>query len=149
MFFLFVASEANAVSLLGRMGVGMTKQLKGDLTGLSLKVQQTRESALGVIAAVSADEDVTDYAFGGKYYQILFDEPHLNFYGAGMLAMLKTNDKSGYQVDATLGSVFHIPGIESLGFSFEFGVSLNKVDGIRSIETTGYNFFNAAIHFYL
>ncbi len=72
---------------------------------------------------------------------------------AGTLASLSYEDndkaKSGYQVDGTFGTEFHIEGIESIGFSFEFGVSYNHGPNGRSFETLGNNFLKSAVHFYL
>ena len=57
--------------------------------------------------------------------------------------------ENGYQVDGTLGSEFSFQGLESLGFSFEFGISFNKYQGESRIQTIGVNFIQSAIHFYL
>jgi hypothetical protein len=48
----------------------------------------------------------------------------------------------------TLGTEFSFEGLESIGFSFEFGISINKLDDVR-IQTTGNNFVTAGVHFYL
>jgi hypothetical protein len=146
---LILSTKSYAYSLIGRTGIGFSNQLKGDISTLSFKMQKSRDFAYGAIAGIKANDEVTDYGLGAKFYKNIFDEPHLNFYAAGMAALLQVNDQSGFQIDGTLGSEFHLPGIESLGFSFEFGISLNKLNSSTNVETVGYNFFNAAIHFYL
>src|SRR5690606_32676095 len=109
--------------------------------------------ALGGMLGFRSNEDTTLYGAGLKVYRIIFEEPLLNFYMAGTLASLsyEENEKarSGYQFDGTMGTEFHIEGIESIGFSFEFGLSYNKGPNGRTFETLGDNFLKAAVHFYL
>ena len=137
----------------GRLGVGLTNQLINDLPALSLKIQQNRYFALGGMLGFRSNEDTTLYGAGLKIYRIIFEEPLLNFYMAGTLASLsyEENEKarSGYQLDGTMGTEFHLEGIESIGFSFEFGVSYNKGPRGQTFETLGDHFLKAAVHFYL
>ena len=146
-----------AADLRGRMGVGFSNQLANELPAISLKVQQSKTFAIGGLVGFKSDEDHTLYGAGVKFYRIIFDEPQLNFYLAGLLATQNYVDpkntdktKSGYQVDGTLGTEFHFSGLESLGFSFEFGVSArNTAEGGSGFQTLGDNFLKAAVHFYL
>ena len=55
---------------------------------------------------------------------------------------------SGFQVDISFGSEFHLAGMNSLGFSFEFGASANKKKDFV-FESLGSSFFVGAVHFYL
>ena len=142
--------------LRGRMGVGASNQLANDIPALSLKIQQSKTFAIGGLLGFKSDEDNTLYGAGLKFYRIIFDEPQLNFYMAGLLASLnylddKDKTKSGYQVDGTLGAEFHLAGIESIGFSFEFGLSVRDAEpkGGTSFETLGDQFVKAGVHFYL
>ena len=146
---IFMTSNTYALNLMGRLGVGMSNQLVNGVPALSFKVQNSSASAYGGLVAIDSNTESTNYGLGVKAYRLLFDEPHLNFYLAGLGALIKKNDQSGYQIDGTMGSEFHIPGLESIGFSFEFGLSFNKVDNVRHFETSGYNFMAAAVHFYL
>jgi hypothetical protein len=160
--FLFVvlfliSSGAMAADLRGRMGVGASNQLANDIPALSFKIQQSKTFALGGILGFKSDQDNTLYGAGLKFYRIIFDEPQLNFYMAGLFAAenyLDNRDKlkSGYQLDGTLGTEFHFSGIESIGFSFEFGLSVRNADpdgGGTSFQTLGDQFVKAAVHFYL
>ncbi len=154
--FMLLPSLTFAADLRGRLGVGATNQLATDLPALSFKIQQSKTFALGGLLGFKSDEDNTLYGIGLKAYRIIFDEPQLNFYFAGMLATqtyLDNEDdvKNGYQVDGTMGTEFNFTGLESIGFSFEFGVSLRTTDPDhgRSIQTLGDNFLKAAVHFYL
>ena len=156
-FLLLLPSIALSADLRGRMGIGASNQLANGLPAISMKVQQSKTFALGGILGFKSDEDQTLYGAGVKFYRIIFDEPQLNFYLAGMFApqnyLNETTKKveSGFQVDATLGSEFHISGLESIGFSFEFGLTARNGDekGGTSFETLGDNFLKAAVHFYL
>jgi hypothetical protein len=145
-----------SADLRGRMGVGMTNQLANGLPAISVKVQQSKTFAMGGLLGFQSDQDQTLYGAGIKLYRIIFDEPQLNFYLAGLFATeTYLNDEakvdSGFQIDGTMGTEFHFTGIESLGFSLEFGVSARKADsnGGTSLETLGDSFLKAAVHFYL
>jgi hypothetical protein len=147
---------AFGADLRGRMGLGMTNQLANDIPAISLKVQQSKTFALGGLLGFKSDQDNTLYGAGIKLYRIIFDEPQLNFYMAGLLATESyLNDKnkvdSGYQIDGTMGTEFHLTGIESLGFSVEFGLSVRKAEatGGTTFQTLGDQFLKAAVHFYL
>jgi hypothetical protein len=145
-----------AADLRGRLGVGMTNQLANDIPAISLKLQQSKTFAVGGLVGFKSDEDATLYGAGVKFYRIIFDEPQLNFYFAGLFASEsyldeKKKSQTGFQIDGTLGSEFNFQGLESLGFSLEFGVSVRKADetGGTSFQTLGDNFLKAAVHFYL
>jgi hypothetical protein len=144
-----------AADLRGRMGLGMTNQLANDIPALSLKIQQSKTFALGAIVGFKSNQDYTLYGGGIKLYRIIFDEPQLNFYMAGLLASENylTDDskvESGYQVDGTFGTEFHFAGLESLGFSLEYGLSVRKVDdGGSTFQTLGDQMIKAGVHFYL
>ena len=150
--FLFIASGAQALEKTGRLGVGMSNQLKNDFPSLSFKVQKTKSFAYGGLAGISTAEDDGGFGVGLKLYRNIFDEPQLNFYLSGMGAILSNKiagiSYSGFQFDLSLGSEFHFSGLNSLGFSFEFGVSANKKKDFV-FETLGSHFVVAGIHFYL
>ncbi|OFZ15795.1 MAG: hypothetical protein A2X86_11250 [Bdellovibrionales bacterium GWA2_49_15] len=136
----------------GRMGIGTSNQIATDLPAISFKILNDPTFAIGGLFGVSTSNTGGGYAAGLKIYKIIYDEPQLSFYVSSMGALLKRkspgNDGSGFQLDFTLGSEFTFQGLESLGFSFEFGASMNKIDELV-IETVGYHFVTAAIHFYL
>lgn len=153
---LLLPSLALGADLRGRLGVGLSNQLANELPAISLKIQQSKTFALGAILGLKSDEDHTLYGAGVKLYRIIFDEPQLNFYMAGLFATQnylndKDKTKSGYQIDGTMGSEFHFSGLESLGFSLEFGLSVRNVsdEGGTTFQTLGDQFLKAAVHFYL
>ncbi len=153
-FLFFEVRPSQAIDLKGRLGIGMTQQLINDIPAISIKNQNNDKWAIGILFALDTSSTRGGYGFGGKFYNIIFSEPLLNYYSSFMLAILNkktpTESQSGFQLDATLGAEFQFNGVESLGFSFEFGASLYKLgDGSISLGTTGYHFIKAAIHFYL
>ncbi|MBG09016.1 MAG: hypothetical protein CME68_09680 [Halobacteriovoraceae bacterium] len=136
----------------GRLGLGFTNQLITNIPAISFKLQKSPTLALGGLVALSTNETSGGHGAGIKVYRLIFEEPQLNFYGsllAGLLGQKSgTTSKSGFQFDFNLGSEFHLKGIESIGFSFEFGVSLNKLDNF-AIEIRGNHILTAGVHFYL
>lgn len=147
-----LCNTAAAYEKLNRLGLGMSNQLKNDFPALSFKIQKNRSFAFGGLFGVSTDPNNGGYGAGLKVFRNIFEEPQLNFYFAGMGALLsnKTNGSSysGFQFDLSLGSEFHFSGLQSLGFSFEFGASaFKKKDFV--FQTLGNNFIVSAIHFYL
>lgn len=143
---------SQAFDKMHRLGLGMSNQLKNDFPALSFKTQKNRSFAFGGLAGLSTDKNVGGYGVGLKVYRNIFDEPQLNFYFAGMGALLsnKINQTSysGFQFDLSLGSEFHFTGLNSIGFSFEFGVSASKTKEFV-FQTLGNNFVVSAVHFYL
>lgn len=156
MTLLLVPTLCFGADLRGRMGVGLSNQLANEIPAISMKIQQSKTFALGGILGFKSDQDNTLYGAGVKLYRIIFDEPQLNFYMAGLLATETYLDdekksQSGFQLDGTMGSEFHFQGLESLGFSLEFGLSVRKADdsGGTTFQTLGDQFLKAAVHFYL
>lgn len=156
-FFLLICGislsyDARALDKTGRLGVGLSTQLKNDFPSVTFKMQKSRSFAYGGMVGVSTDDQTGGYGVGLKLYRNIFDEPQLNFYLAGMGALLSNRiagiSYSGFQVDISFGSEFHLAGMNSLGFSFEFGASANKKKDFV-FESLGSSFFVGAVHFYL
>ncbi len=149
---LLSTKEALAYDKSNRLGLGMSNELKNDFPALSFKIQKNRSFALGGLAGVSTAQSNGGFGVGLKAYRNLFDEPQLNFYFAAMGALLSNKlngtSYSGFQLDVSLGSEFHFQGLQSLGFSFEFGASAYKNKNFV-FQTLGNNFIVSAIHFYL
>ncbi len=143
-----------ATNRIARLGIGMSNQLANDLSAISFKIQKSDLLAIGGLLGVSTQEQGGSYGVGLKIYRIIFDEPNLTFYSSGLGSILnyKTGNTVdgdlGFQFDFTLGTEFSFVGLNSLGISFEFGISVNQVNKFV-IETVGYHFVTAGIHFYL
>jgi hypothetical protein len=151
---LIAPSTSYAVNLIGRMGIGMSQQLPNSMDTISLKLQNSRASALGAFFGLDSGTGSTDYAIGLKSYRIIYEEPQLNFYMAGTGGLLQYQDAlgdeiNGYIVEGSFGAEFHLQGLESIGFSFEFGVGLHKLGDGTSFKTVGHDVLRSAVHFYL
>lgn len=143
-----------AMPLAGRLGVGMTNQVITGIDAISIKLQRNRSIAVGAIIGVDSNNEESNYAIGAKVYKLIYDEPQLSFYSAltGISFTYQDDDektKNGYQVDGTFGSEFSFQGLESIGFSFEFGLGMHRYQDKSSMKTIGNHMFMSAVHFYL
>jgi hypothetical protein len=144
-----------AASQVGRLGVGMSNHIISGLPTISMKLQRNRSSALGGLFGIDSSPDGSFYALGLKYFRLIYEEPQLNFYSALGGAMFTYNNiendatEQAYQIDGVFGTEFSFQGIESVGFSFEFGIGMNNYQGDTHISTLGYNVVQSAVHFYL
>ena len=151
---LSFSSKSFAANRLAVLGVGVSNQLANGLAGISFKIQKSELLTIGGVLGLSTQTIGGGYGAGLKIYRIIFDEPQLTFYSSGLAAILnyKTGNEEdgslGFQVDFTIGAEFSFAGLNSLGFSFETGVSINQVNEFV-LETVGYHFVTAGIHFYL
>ncbi|RLA67271.1 MAG: hypothetical protein DRQ88_03660 [Epsilonproteobacteria bacterium] len=152
---LTLSSQLFARSYVGHLGLGVSTQLVNDIPSISIKNYSSDSFAWGLMGNFSTADDNGGWGIGGKVYKNFFAEPHLFFFVAGMFGVVNSksysNDsdsQTGIQADLTAGSEFFIPGLESLGFSFETGLSLNTINEFV-VETSGSTFVTAEIHFYL
>lgn len=150
--YLFSGPSSMAMDRVGRLGVGFANQMANSLPSISFKLQKSKAFAFGGQFGYSNDDNGGGMAAAIKIYRNFFDEPHLLFYGSVLGGLISQNtagvSQSGFQADVTLGSEFSFPGLESLGFSLEFGASFNKINDFV-VETVGNNFLVSAVHFYL
>jgi hypothetical protein len=135
------------------MGIGMSNHLVLDLPLISVKYHQDSKNSYSGLFGVNSTEDEASYAVGFRYFRNIFKEKNINFYNSIGLSLfsytMNTEDKSGYQLDWSFGSEFAFEKLESLGLSFEFGLSAVDYLGKKSIRTNANNFIKSAIHFYL
>ncbi len=150
---LLLSSGSFAHDRIGRLGIGMSNQLKNDLPAISFKIQNSKSTAIGALATIDTDDNTGGWGAGFKLYRNIFKEPQLNFYSGILAAIINEKQgsgtsKTGFQFDLTMGSEFSFTGLSSLGFSIEFGLSFNKINDFR-VQTVGDSFLVAAAHFYL
>lgn len=137
----------------GRLGVGMSNQLINEIPAISFKLQRSPSFAFGLLAGLDTEKEDGGAGAGFKVYRILFEEPNLNFYVSALGAFI--SDKvlgtsySGFQVDLGAGTEFNFSAVESLGFSVEFGLSMNKLKHDFRFQTMGHSMVVAGVHFYL
>ncbi len=145
--------EAYARDLQGRVGVGYNSQFANSavdspVPGLSVKYALSRDLAVEAVVGMRTSSP-TNTVSGVKLFKNLFIETNLNFYMALGGAVLAANGNSGVELIGTLGAEFFIPGLESLGFSFEAGGGLhNLTNDSFSFRTLGASFVDAGMHFY-
>ncbi|MBL7715768.1 MAG: hypothetical protein JNL01_09900 [Bdellovibrionales bacterium] len=147
-----IAENASAKDLQGRLGLGYNAQFSNTqatngVPALSLKYGATKDLALEAVIGV-ATTSPGNSVFGAKIFKNLFYETNLNFYflaGGGLVA---ASGNSGAEFIGGFGAEFFIPGIESLGFSTEFGGSFSNLTGTFILRTMGISFINAGIRFY-
>jgi len=149
---LLSSSQSMAFERISRLGVGYSGQLKNGVPALSFKLQKSKSFAFGGVLGLSNKENGGGTGAALKIYRNIFDEPHLTFYGSVLGGIISkkssANTDTGFQADLTLGSEFSFAGLQSLGFSVEFGASFYKLNHFIS-ETVGNNFLVSAVHFYL
>ena len=84
-----------------------------------------------------------------KFMQTVFPETYANFYyliGGGLVSTL---NRKGTEWLGGVGVQFFIPGIDSIGWSFETGMSLENVTTASYVlKTFGFSFIQAGMHFY-
>lgn len=149
----FLSAPAEARDLQGRLGLGFNAQFSN-----------VREAA-NFAPAVAAKYAVTkDIAFEGvfgvatttpgnsvvamKFFKNLFYENNMNFYAMLAGGLVTANAKSGIDLQGGFGAEFFIPGLESLGWSFEVGGELTNITGSMVFRTMGASFLNAGMRFY-
>ena len=146
-----VATPAEAKDLSGRLGVGFTNEfsnstISNNVPAISGKYGMTKDfHLLGALGFNTVSP--TSFTLAGKIFKNIFYETYLNFYMATGLAYLKAN-QSGVEILGVLGCEFFIPGVDSLGFLFETGVSASNVTGSFVLKTVGFTFIQAGMHFY-
>lgn len=149
---IMVTNQVMSMERIGRLGLGFTNQISGNTPSLSFKLQKSKAFAFGGFFGLNSSE-TGGWNAGIKLHRNIFDEPQLTFYSHMLAALInqKTGDiqeKTGFQVDLGFGTEFSFQGLQSLGFSVEFGFSFTKIDEF-SIKTAGNNFLSGALHFYL
>ncbi len=146
-----INSSAIARDISGRMGAGFVNQFSNSsadrpVPAISVKYGISRDT--GILGAFGFNTRVpAAMTLGGKLFKNLFMENNLNFYVAAGLAYVKQS-VAGVDILGLFGAEYFIPGIESLGLSFESGVSASNGSGSMELSSVGYVFMNAGVHFY-
>jgi hypothetical protein len=149
--FVVAAPPTHARDLTGRLGIGYADQFADyspffDMPSLSAKYTITKDLAIQGIVGFNTREP-SGYTVAAKIIKNIFFENHLNFYGAAVVGLLKRSE-TGFGLQGLFGMEAFIPGIESLGLSFEAGVAASNVTGDFEIRTVGMSFLHAGVHFY-
>ncbi len=140
-------NAAQARDLQGRLGLGFNQEFVTRQPAVSLKYALTRDLGFEAIvgAATTAPTGTTTAL---KIFKNLFFETNLNFYFAIGAGLLTSGGGAGAQFLAVFGAEFFVPGLESLGLSFETGASADTMSGGLVLRTLGESFLTAGIRFY-
>lgn len=148
----FGLCEAQARDMNGRLGIGYNSEFgapaaSSGVPAIAMKYGLSRDIALQAVVGFftgSASQSV----FAVRGFKNLLFENNLNFYfflGAGLVSV---SPNSSFEMMSGFGAEFFIPGLESLGFSVETGVSYGGASGAMALRSLGVSFLNAGVHFY-
>ena len=151
----FSAQNAQAKELFGRLGIGYNAQfantsLTNGVPAVSLKYGIAPRAAVELVGGFYSGSDGSGI-FGLKYMQTIRAESYANFYGLGGVGLVSADHRSGTEFLGGFGAEFFIPGVDSVGISFETGVSaenLSALSGSYVLKTFGVSFINAGMHYY-
>ncbi len=153
---LLSSPSSYARDMQGRFGLGFNREFENyralssptGVPAVSVKYGLTRDIAVEGVLGVATSSPLNSVT-AIKFFKNIFYETSLNFYfmvGGGMVKVNDTN--SGAEFLGGFGAEFFIPGIESLGFSIETGITLDNISGSFVVRTLGVSFLDAGIHFY-
>jgi hypothetical protein len=138
---LLLVSEAEAKDLRQRVGVGYANQLP-HIDALSVKLGvPTSDPAVNVqvqgLFGVSLLDDTDDALFaGGRVLYGIVAEDNLNLYAIAGAGYFQNGARSGFRLQPAIGSEFFLFGLENLGFSLEWGLTVDFAGG-RDLYTVG------------
>lgn len=145
-------SSSQARDMHGRLGAGYNGQfatgaISTGIPALSVKYGVSRDIALEAVIGFNTATGGNS-VFAGKFFKNVLFENNLNFYFMAGGGGATVTGVSGIEFLAGLGAEFFVPGLESLGFSMEFGAALGTLSGSFAVRSMGVNFLNAGMHFY-
>jgi|GEM_PF-364740 len=149
---LWISQSVEAKELTNRLGIG--QRYDWGVEGLpQLAAVYHPLSDLAVTSAVGVDTQDANSRFAVNVgaRKIIFKEPNLNFYVGGNIGLINFEESgtknAGYEMAALFGAEFFIPGLDSLGFSFDAGVGIVSASKVR-FKTIADNPLRAAMVFY-
>jgi hypothetical protein len=153
---LSTGPTAQSKELFGRIGLGYNAQFAQTSTtngvpAIGIKYGLNPRTMIEAVGGYYSGTGGTGVA-ALKVMQTLHSESYANFYflfGGGLVSVGTT---SGVEFLGGFGAEFFIPGVDSIGISFEAGVDFENVtpaSGSLVLKTFGASFLNAGMHFYL
>lgn len=149
----FFSGAAQARDLQGRLGLGYNAQFANyresgnTVAAIAAKYAVTKDIAFeGVVGAATTSPG--NSVIGLKIFKNLFFENNLNFYMMFAGGLVTAHGNSGVDLQSGFGTEFFIPGLESVGISFEVGGELENLSGSMVFRTMGASFLNAGMRFY-
>ncbi|WII70827.1 organic solvent tolerance protein [Bdellovibrio sp. 22V] len=145
------AGTVEAKELTNRLGVGVKKNTSLDLPELAAVYYPNSDIAFAGGLGVDTQEDASRFSFNAGVRRIVFKEDNMNFYMGGSVGLVNFETlgekESGFELNALFGGEFFLPGLDSLGFTFEGGVGVISADNVR-FRTIADGPFSAGIIFY-
>ena len=149
------SSTAQSKELFGRIGLGYNAQFAQTSTsngvpGISIKYGLNPRTMIEAVGGFYSGTGGTGVA-ALKFMQTIHAENYINFYFLFGGGLVSAASKSGVELLAGFGTEFFIPGVDSVGISFEGGLdaeSLSSASGSMVLKTFGASFLNAGMHFY-
>ena len=149
------SSPAIAKEQVGRIGLGYNAQfanttLTNGVPAISVKYGVAPRAMIEAVGGFYSGSDGSGVA-ALKYMQTIHAESYANFYYLFGGGYVSANHRNGTEFIGGLGGEFFIPGVDSVGLSFESGMSfesLTSTSGSFVLKTFGISFINAGMHFY-
>lgn len=149
-------STAHSKELFGRIGLGYNAQFAqmnaiNTAPGLSIKYGLNPRTMIEAIGGYYSGTGGSGVA-ALKFMQTLHSESYMNFYFVFGGGLVSVPTKSGVEFLGGFGTEFFIPGVDSVGITFEAGLDFENVtssSGSLILKTFGASFINAGMHFYL
>lgn len=149
---LAAVSSASAKEMTNRLGIGVKQNSAlNNLPELATVYYPSPEIGVTGGIGIDTEKDNSKFTFNGGVRRIIFKENNMNFYMGGRLGLINyetpAERKSGYELSALFGGEFFLPGLDSLGFTFEGGVGVVST-GTTRFRTLADTPFSAGVIFY-
>lgn len=156
LFLSLLAINVQAKDLTNRLGVGYSDTFHVALPSLAVRYYPNPQLGVSASLGVDTEENASKFGFMARLYRIIFMEDNLNFYmgaGAGLISRetsngTTTDNNSGFELAGFAGAEFFFSGLDSLGFTFEMGVSVSSVSSETRFRTFGDHPVRGGITFY-
>jgi hypothetical protein len=155
---LLLPAVSPAKDLNHRLGVGYGDQTGVNVPSLRAKYFVDRDFALSADLGIQTGDNDSAFGLLVKAYKTIFPEDNLNFYlggGAGLVSqkLSKSNggdgtNNSGFELMAFAGAEFFLPGLDSIGISFEAGFGVLSIRSDTSFRTIADSPLKAGMVFY-
>jgi hypothetical protein len=129
---LLISPVAHAKDLRNRIGVGFNNQF-GHASSLSVRYglpwnKEAINLQLELLAGVDLDSDDTTtdaVSAGARVLYAIVAEDNMNLYAAAGLGWVSHDGEAGVRLQPGLSAQFFLFGLENLGFSADWGLSLD------------------------
>lgn len=148
---ILITQAVAAKDLASRLGIGIKNNSSEDVPAVSVVYYPNHD--FGITGGIGLDtkKDQSKFVVNGGVRKILFKENQLNFYFGGQLGLVNYEGggekQNGFELNAIFGAEFFLPGLESLGFSFEGGAGISSLKDVR-FRTIADSPFRAGMTFY-